>query len=142
MTPGPIPKREAERSRRNKSENEGGIPLSKGVSRGGKPLAASSDWHPRARQWYRSLTRSGMADYYEQSDWATAAIIADGLTEYYKRPTAMMLATLIQAMTSLGTTEGERRRMRIELEPLKESETSASIVAIDTYRAQLGVQEA
>jgi uncharacterized iron-regulated protein len=51
-----------------------------------------------------------------------------------------MLATILQGMTSLGVTEGERRRMRIELEDPKENETSASLVAIDTYRAQLGLQ--
>jgi hypothetical protein len=54
----------------------------------------------------------------------------------------MMLATIMQSMTSLGVTEGERRRMRIELESPKELETPASVTAIDTYRAQLGVQEA
>ena len=142
MSRGPLPKRSEERSRRNKPENEGGVPLSKGERVPYRVPPVDSDWHPRAKQWYRSLARSGMRDYYELSDYEMARLLCDALTEYYKRPTAMMLATILQGMTSLGVTEGERRRMRIELEDPKEAETSASLVAIDTYRAQLGVQEA
>ena len=140
--PGPVPKRSEERTRRNRPENEGGVQLSKGERVPYRVPPVDSDWHPRAKQWYRSLARSGMRDYYELSDYEMARLLCDALTEYYKRPTAMMLATILQGMTSLGVTEGERRRMRIELEDPKEAETSASLVAIDTYRAQLGVQEA
>lgn len=140
--PGPMPKRSEERTRRNKPENEGGVPLSKGERVPHRVPPADANWHPRAKQWYRSMSRSGMRDYYEVSDYEYARILCDALTEYYKKPTAMMLATILQGMTSLGVTEGERRRMRIELEDPKEAETSASLVAIDTYRAQLGVQEA
>jgi hypothetical protein len=140
--PGPVPKRSEERTRRNKPENEGGVSLSKGEKVPYKVPPVDSQWHPRAKQWYRSLSRSGMREYYELSDYEMARVLCDALTEYYKRPTAMMLATILQGMTSLGVTEGERRRMRIELEKPKENETSASIVAIDTYRAQLGVPEA
>jgi hypothetical protein len=82
-----------------------------------------------------------MREYYELSDYEMARLLCDALTEYYKRPTAMMLATILQGMTSLGVTEGERRRMRIELEQPKEAETPASVTALRDYRAALGVQE-
>jgi hypothetical protein len=140
--PGPVPKRSEERTRRNKPENEGGVSLSKGERVPFRIPPADSSWHPRAKQWYKSLSRSGMRDYYELSDYEMARLLCDALTEYYKRPTAMMLATILQGMTSLGVTEGERRRMRIELESPKELETSASVVALSTYREQLGVPEA
>lgn len=140
--PGPMPKRSEERTRRNKPENEGGIALSKGIAYPVKVPPADSSWHPRAKAWYRSLKASGMADYYQNSDYETARILCDALTEYYKRPTAMMLATILQGMTALGTTEGERRRMRIELEAPKEPTTPASVTALNSYRKQLGVPEA
>ena len=139
---GPLPKRSEERTRRNKSENEGGVSLSKGERVPYRVPPVDSNWHPRAKQWYRSLSRSGMREYYELSDYEYARVICDALTEYYKRPSAMMLATVMQGMTSLGVTEGERRRMRIELESPRELETPASVTAIDKYREQLGVQEA
>lgn len=145
--PGPIPKRSEARTRANKPENEGGIPLSKGIARGGKPPAAKSHWHPLAKAWFKSLKDSGMADYYEASDWAMATLIAEELTAYYAdaakpggKRSAMMLATIFSAMESLGVTEGERRRMRIELEKPKEPETPAELIAIDGYKNMLGVE--
>ena len=144
--PGPIPKRSDARTRANKPENEGGVPLSKGVARGGKAPNGKSYWDPKVKAWYKSLKDSGMADYYEQSDWAMALLIAEELDAYYKdaakpggKRSAMMLATIFSAMESLGVTEGERRRMRIELEKPKEPETPASVVAIADYQKQLGV---
>jgi hypothetical protein len=136
-----MPKRSEERTRRNKPENEGGVSLSKGEKVPFKIPRADPNWAPRAKDWYKSLSRSGMRDYYELSDYEHARIICDAMTEYYKRPTAMMLATILQGMTALGTTEGERRRMRIELEAPKEAETPASVTALRDYRAALGVQE-
>lgn len=138
---GPLPKRSEERTRRNKPENEGGVSLSKGERVPFRVPPVDKDWHPRATQWYRSLAKSGMRDYYELSDYETARILCDAMTEYYKRPTAMMLATILQGMNALGVTEGERRRMRIELEDRKEPETPASVTALSSYRAALGVQE-
>jgi hypothetical protein len=135
-----MPKRSEERTRRNKPENEGGVSLAKGERVPFKVPPADKDWHPRAKQWYKSLSRSGMREFYELSDYEMARILCDAMTEYYKRPTAMMLATILQGMTSLGVTEGERRRMRIELETPKEPETPASVTALATYREQLGVQ--
>lgn len=139
--PGPVPKRSDERTRRNKPENEGGVSLSKGERVPYRVPPPDREWHSRAKQWYRSLSRSGMREYYELSDYEMARVLCDALTEYYKRPTAMMLATILQGMTSLGVTEGERRRMRIELESPKELETPASVTAISNYRKQLGVPE-
>lgn len=137
-----MPKRSEERTRRNKPENEGGVSLSKGEKVPFRVPRADPNWHPRAKDWYKSLSRSGMREFYELSDYEHARIICDAMTEYYKRPTAMMLATILQGMTALGTTEGERRRMRIELEAPKLPETPASVTALATYREQLGVPEA
>jgi len=44
---------------------------------------------------------------------------------------------LFSMMTSLGATEGDRRRMRIELEKPKELTKSASLTAIDGYKSKL-----
>lgn len=155
---GPIPKRSDTRIRRNEpgSENTTGvIGVTKGEARGGKPYPVPSAWHPVAKKWYRSLSQSGMAEYFEQSDWAHAYVIANELSVYltggewidpetgetrYKR-NGMILSALLNSMASLGTTEGERRRMRIELEKPKPKEVPASVTALDNYRAKLGVQE-
>lgn len=146
--PGPVPKRSEARTRRNKPENEGSVSLSKGIARGGRPPAAKAHWEKAVKDWYNALKKSGMADYYEQSDWAMAVIIAEELDAYYKfaaapggKRSAMMLQAIFSAMDSLGVTEGERRRMRIELEKPKEEETPAELIAIDGYKSMLGISK-
>lgn len=155
---GPIPKRSDTRVRRNEPGSEGVtgvVGVTKGEARGGKPYPVPTAWHPVAKKWYRSLAQSGMAEYYEQSDWAQAYVIANELSVYlvsgewtdpttgetrYRR-NGMILSALLNSMAALGTTEGERRRMRIELEKPTVKAVPASVTALDNYRAALGVQE-
>lgn len=140
---GPLPKRDQERTRRNKPENEGHVSLAKGTAYGGDPFPVKDHWHPMAVEWYEALADSGIREFYERSDWATAMIVAEELTHYFNSPTgrrsAQMLTALFSMMTSLGATEGDRRRMRVELEKPKEATQSASITAIDGYKSKLGI---
>lgn len=141
---GPIPKRSEDLARGKRYEPEGSIQTTKGIARGGKAYPAKGTWHPMAKQWYNSLKKSGIADYFELSDWATAVVVAEELSNYLKtdpmRRNGQMLTTLLTTMTSLGATEGERRRMRIELEAPKLQEVPASVTAINNYKKTLGVE--
>ena len=143
--PGPIGKREAERTRRNKPENEGGVSLAKGTALGGDPFPAKDYWHPMATEWYKSLSESGIAAFYERSDWATAMIVAEELTHYLNtstsRRSAQMLTALFSMMTSLGATEGDRRRMRIELEKPQAEIQSTGVTELANYKARLGAKK-
>lgn len=137
---GPLPKRDAERTRRNK-EPEGSVSLAKGTAMGGDPFPVKSHWHPMAVEWYESLNQSGIREFYERSDWATAMIVAEELTHYFNtstsRRSAQMLTALFSMMTSLGATEGDRRRMRIELEKPKPEIQSVGVTALAGYKSKL-----
>ena len=137
---GPIPKRDAERSRRNK-EPEGNVSLAKGTAMGGDPFPVKDHWHEMAKEWYGSLSDSGIAAFYERSDWATAMIVAEELTHYFNtstsRRSAQMLTALFSMMTSLGATEGDRRRMRIELEKPKAEIQSVGVTELAGYKSRL-----
>lgn len=113
---GPIPKRSDQRRRMNKPEIE--------IERApGKPVSeveipeADPLWLPATLRWYESLAESGQSHWYEPSDWATAWIWADLLDRELQRgkPSAMMIAQWAAGASELLTTEGARRRMRIEL---------------------------
>ena len=110
---GPIPKRSDQRRRVNKIEGFQQAP--------GAPIvrvpAASRTWHPLAKAWYASLKASGQSRYYEPSDWQTARILADQIDRMLKldEPNATLLNVIMQASRDLMTTEGQRRRMRLEL---------------------------
>jgi hypothetical protein len=97
--------------------------------------AADRDWHPIARDWYRSLRLSGQSRYYEPSDWQTARMLADSMSRMLlaEDPNASMLNAIVQASRDLLTTEGQRRRLRLELT----RETVASDPAADAASADV-----
>lgn len=117
---GPMPLRSDEKGPRHQNDSNG-LPVTKGQARGTKKIpSADRTWPPRVKQWYNALKESGQSDYYEESDWATAMIIGDALAGWYaklpKDRSSMMLDTIFRQTANLGVTEGDRRRMRIELE--------------------------
>jgi hypothetical protein len=99
-------------------------------------------WHPIARDWYLSLRESGQAAFYQPSDWATARYAAELMSralEPDRVPNGQLIAALNSVMGSLLTTEGDRRRARIELERRpQQRQAPAGVTAIADYRASIG----
>ena len=136
--PGPVPKRSEQRRRRNKSE----IETSKVLRTGQTPIPpANENWHPIAVQWYESLKDSAISQYYDSSDWATAAYVAEAMSRNLKggRFSGQLFAAVMSAMTDLLTTEGARRRARIEIERNSDiTETEATPNVVDLRKRALG----
>jgi hypothetical protein len=134
--PGPMPKRSDERTRKNKDES--GLELKKGVARGYKRWPkADPEWHPRAKEVFASLGTSGMEAFYEESDIAYAKLLCDALTDWYAGKSAMKLQAILGGLANLGMTEGERRKMRIELELPEIPEESAGARAQRMWQEKL-----
>lgn len=134
---GPVPKRRDQVRRQNKPAP--GQEVDTAPGKPATPEPADERWHPIARRWYESLEKSGQSDFYQQSDWATAHLIAECIHrdlaprivtdadgnvvlgadgEPLTRTLPMRGASLsayLKAMAALLTTEGDRRRMRLEL---------------------------
>jgi hypothetical protein len=134
-TRGPIPKRDAERRRRNKPDVETDT-----VQIVGDVDVPDVDptWHAIATDWYRSLAKSGQSKRFEPSDWAAARLVAHDMTRHLNsaRFSSQALAALWSAMTDLLTTEGARRRVRMEIErkPPKDDGEPAKVTRLDDYR--------
>lgn len=152
--PGPVPNREADLARPRSHKGQHVVPVTKGVSRPVRVPRADPQWHPIAKMLWDSMKKSGQADFYQQSDWAFAYSLCDDLS-YYKNPgvsynrktgeeyvkprSGQMLQTIYAAMGSLLITEGDRRRVRIELHEPEPDKKPASVVAIAGYRDELGL---
>lgn len=139
---GPVPNRSEDLARprsRNGVAREGGE-ITKGTMRPvANRLEPDENWHPIATHLYESMASSGQADFYQDSDWAMAWSPCDDLS-YYKRSTkrsGQMLQTIYSAMERLLVTEGDRRRVRIELQEAPPEADSAAVIAIATYREEL-----
>lgn len=111
------------------------------ASAGNAPVVprASGDWHPIAQRWYKSLRESGQAQFYEASDWMTAVYVAEAMSRNLEQGkfSAQLFQTVLSGMTDLLTTEGARRRARVELERLDDGEDpreAAHLVLMEHYR--------
>ncbi len=133
-----IPKRSDQLIRRNTPET----PVTK-VSAIGPvvtPDLGIVDPHPLVVDLFESLKDSAQSRFYEPSDWQFARITLHYLDKSLKQssPSAMLLSSIDSMMTRLLLTEGDRRRMRLEVER-KPTAVADNVVAIsDIYREKLG----
>lgn len=115
-------------------------------------------WHPIAVEAYWSLAKSGQVIFMEPSDWMTAYALCETLSRELK-PKPMVtvdsegastihwvsqpvngsvLSSFLKGWNSLMATEGERRRLRIELERKKRIDAAAEGVTnvVDIVQAR------
>ena len=157
--PGPVPKRSEERRRRNKDGFEvEKVNLAELIAEDVEIPIAPDNWDPIARMWFESLKSSGQAIFYEPSDWMTAYLIAESISRDLGEqvvgftPTGEVLRDVIpmkgaslnaylKGMSALMVTEGDRRKLRIELERAKAKaaieDTGSNVVGITQNRADL-----
>ncbi|MER5584109.1 hypothetical protein ABT090_21055 [Streptomyces asoensis] len=139
---GPVGKRSEERRRRNKPEGPELVQAPSGPPADVPDLPEpDSDWHDIAKDWYLSLQDSGQAAFYQASDWATARYAAELMSRLLKSdraPNGQLVAALNSVMGSLLTTEGDRRRARIELERKPAGPQLAAVKPLDAYRDLAG----
>lgn len=132
---GPPPQRSDQRRRRNKVDIDHAPVSTDGVF-GPEP----PEWLAGlALEWFESLRTSGQAIYYTASDWASALIIAKAIERFESRPSAHMLTAILSGFGSLAATEGDRRRLRIELERAQpdDPDERAGVTAIDDWQRRL-----
>ncbi|MFC9285379.1 hypothetical protein [Streptomyces sp. NPDC057052] len=140
---GPIGKRSEERmGHRSKAEKDSVTKVPSGPPSDLPDLPEPDpDWHPIATDWYLSLRESGQAAFYQPSDWAMARYAAElmsrGLSSD-RPPNGQYVSALDSVMARLLTTEGDRRRARIELERKPAGPKLASVKPLDAYRDLAG----
>lgn len=132
-----MPNRSDQRRRRNKVDiDKAPATVADGAVRGPD---APEGLCGLALLWYESLRTSGQSVFYADSDWAAALVVACAIGKFEERPTAHMLTAILSGFGSLAATEGDRRRLRIELEdaPQADADEEAAVAEIDEWRARL-----
>lgn len=138
---GPIPKRESQRRRRNNENGQRDVTRAPGASDVVTP-DPSPEWHPAARGWFDSLAASGQSAFYEPSDWWEAYFIAEAMSRNLNQGakfSAVLFSSIVSAMGELLTSEGSRRRVRLELERsgVGDEDEDASVSELNAYRKRL-----
>lgn len=104
-------------------------------------------------EFYESIRQSAQSNYYEPSDWQFArltmyalneelnAVYQSGDNKGKKKPLGVMkLQVLNQMMSTLLLTEGDRRRVRMEIErnPGPTAEGGKVLTMADHFKQALG----
>jgi hypothetical protein len=112
---GPVPKRSNQRlGHRSKAEKADVTHVAVDDEVRGPDLPAEHS--ETAVRFWEALRRSGQARFFQPSDWAAAELAVLAIDSFVQRPSAVMLASINSIMSNLLTTEGDRRRVRVELE--------------------------
>jgi len=161
--PGPPPKKDAERRRRNKTPDNGGLSAIPATVVNVDELlvgeveipAPDPDWHPIATMVYEAQMRSGQVIWMEPSDWSMLWLLCEsisrdfgeqvvGITEDGQVVKAEIplkgasLSAYLKGFNELLVAEGGRRKLRLELERKKrldEAATGGTVTDIVKRRA-------
>lgn len=138
---GPVPRRSEERVGHAHQAGGQAAGITPGELREIKWPPADRNWSKRAKEMYKAARDSGQSDFFQQTDIARLRFLLDQVTYYEGQPqrSAMMLQTITTEMSNLLFAEGDRRRVRIELSRVDNSNEDAQVVAINSYRDELGL---
>lgn len=141
-TRGPVRKRDDQRVRRNKPE----VPTET-ISVIGKVEVPDLDLqdyhgipaHPIVQDFYRSLADSAQSRFYEPSDWQLARVAMHFLNQqlYSGKPNGQLLTTVNQMLTGLLVSEGDRRRVQLEVERNQGAGDADVLDVADMFRQRL-----
>jgi hypothetical protein len=134
---GPIPKREESRVRATEPGQEiTKVPMTGKVTPPKLSAYPGMLTHTLTKGFWESLKESGQAKYYEPSDWMTALTalhLLDKQLSSERGISPTMVASVWQMLASIAVTEGERRRIRLEVERKTadaDSEGDATVIPI------------
>ena len=146
---GPIPRPESElaRPRARKGGDQQEVTIGERRSKFWPDTPAH--WGGLAAGLYEAAQESGQEDFYQQSDIATLMIVCEEINSYmepdaerlneetgeivqlYPKRSGQMFQALMSSLGSLLLTEGDRRRVRLELqEPPREQVKLASVAQL------------
>ena len=140
---GPIPKRTGQGHRTTVARKAKTVQTVRvGGGREVQIPAPDPEWHPIATMIWEAAAESGEAVFYEPSDWAVLYSVCDDVSHYKSRKqrSGQMLASINTMLTSLLLTEGDRRRVQIELErqPVEEATESEGVTSMREFLRSRG----
>lgn len=101
---------------------------------------AAEHWAETARSTYEAFSVSGQARFYQPSDWALLWLMCDELDQYQSaaKRNGQILAAILSGFSSLLATEGDRRRLQIELaSKTDDAGESPGVVEMQKWRQRL-----
>ena len=142
---GVVPGPEADLSRPRSRKGSDQQPVTIGTRKPVEIPEPDPTWHPIATRLYDSARDSGQSDFYQATDWAILWSLCEDLSMYkkplvnrdgeeYVKRSGQMLQTIMSSLTSLLLTEGDRRRVRLELQEPAPDTGDATVTQLNLLR--------
>jgi hypothetical protein len=99
-------------------------------------LEPDPEWHPTALMLWEAGLNSGGAEFYENSDMAVLHFTCDAASHWLEqggRRSPELMRVILQSLGSLLFTEGDRRKVRIELEKPNASDTNFEAALLQLF---------
>lgn len=123
------------------------------------------EWHPAALAIWQATVESGQSIYFEKSDWTILAFLCSQLTQHYRDDLVIekvklpmeagsgggeelvygsipmsgaTISAFLKGFGSLGLTEGDRRRIHLELKRENDGEKVTAEGVVDARSRFLG----
>lgn len=139
---GPLPKRTDEPQHRSNEAKKSDVKKALIAGDVMRP-EPDPDWHPIARMLWDAACDSPQNRWYEATDWAVLFSLCDDVS-YFKRGakrSGQMLATINSMMLSLMLTEGDRRRIGVEIQRASEEQLkSPGVEALEDWAKRRAAQ--
>jgi hypothetical protein len=121
-----------------------GTTVTKGEARESTVPDPNPEWCEVAYGLWEAAQTSGQADFYQNTDWWTLYFACDQITYLYEqgRRSPEFLKGILAMLTGLMFTEADRRKAHIELTERADEAEDAAVLALATYKATLGVEDA
>lgn len=143
-TRGPVPHRDEARVRRNTPEVETTTVSVIGVVE--PPPLNIVNPHELVTSLYEAMKQSAQAKFYEPSDWQVARLTLDQINRELQYQSgaipAMKLTAFNQLLSNLMLTEGDRRRVRMEIERKPLGSVEGKVLEAADYFRQAFSQQA
>jgi hypothetical protein len=108
-----------------RKRKERGTAVVRGKSNPATIPEPDAEWCHAAKMLWDAMTESGGAAWYESSDYAVLYLVCDQIHHLYQqggRRSPEYLRVIMQALGTLLATEGDRRRLHIELQKAPDDE--------------------
>ena len=129
---GPAPKDPSQRARRNKDPHPTTyLTFIKGEA---PELPSEIDWHPRAREWWKTWTESAQVEIMTSVDWQFMMITAFLVHQFWCNGHWTLAAEIRLREAKMGATPEDRARLRIQFADADEKDAKRPDGAIDNAR--------
>lgn len=135
-----IPNRSEDLARPRERKGTTGYKVTKGEGRTATIPEPKPTWCDAARMIWDANCDSGGSDFYESSDYAVLWFACDQIDHLYSqggRRSPEYLRVIMQTLGSLLATEGDRRRLHIELEKEMDEGDAAVLSIVKNAEAEL-----